>query len=112
MITLTCPPPLRPDSAGNRLRKTVKLTNRVNTRIRLNRDVRAAVSDVSAVNRERVLAAARAVHRNVDRVRLAVGVRGADVNLVGEIVANTGRERDELYPVAIIKRKLACLVGR
>src|SRR6185369_10941430 len=69
-----------------------ELSDRIKTGVRLNRDVRSTVGNVSAVDGVGVLRAARTVHRDVHRVRLAGGVCRSDVNLIGEVIGNPGRE--------------------
>src|SRR5262245_48126141 len=86
-----------------------ELGNGINARIRLDSDIRAAVSNVRAVHGEGILAAPRAVDSDVDRVGLTAGVGCADVNLVCQVVGNARGQRNELHPVAVVERKLAYL---
>jgi len=61
-------------------------------------NVRSAVSHVCAIHRVGILSTAGAVDRNVHGVGLAGGVGRADINLIGEVIRNAGRERNELQP--------------
>src|SRR6476469_3459121 len=96
-----------------RIKRTqnVELANRVDAWVCLNRDVRATVGNVCAINTECVLRTARTVDRDVDGVCLTGWVSGAYIDLVSKVVRNSGSQRDELDPVSIVQRKFANLIA-
>src|SRR5215813_2384107 len=88
-----------------------KLADRVNTGIRLDREVRSSVSNVGAVYQKGIRTAASTVHRYVDCISLTCRIRGAYVNLIGKVVTDTGCKRHQLDKVAIVDRQLANLIA-
>src|SRR6185436_11374517 len=88
-----------------------ELTDRVDTRICLDREIRSAVSNIGTIDGEGILTRASSVDRDLNGVRLALRISRTDINLIGKIVRNAGGEREKLYEVTIVDRKFACLVA-
>ena len=74
-------------SGFGRIERTqdLEFADRVNARVCLDRQIRSAVSNIRTVNRKGILTAAGAVDRDLDRIRLPIGIRRTDVHLIGKI---------------------------
>src|SRR6185503_3018845 len=77
-----------------------EFTDGIDTGIGLDGDVGATVGDIGAIDQKCIRTAARAINRDIDGVRLARRVCGADVDLVGKIVRHAGCKRNQLHKVS------------